>query len=55
MPTIDQYLRALARSQPNTPFWVLEKDYALGYLLSGMAQMSALGEAALAGEGVVSV
>ena len=42
MPTVDQHLRAVARSQPDTPFWVLEKDYALGYLLSGMAQTPAL-------------
>ncbi|MFP4395022.1 MAG: nucleotidyl transferase AbiEii/AbiGii toxin family protein [Anaerolineales bacterium] len=45
MPTIDQHLRAMARSQPNTPFWVLEKDYALGYLLTGMAQVSLLHDA----------
>lgn len=45
MPTIDQHLRAVARSQPDTPFWVLEKDYALGYLLSGMAQTPALHDA----------
>ena len=45
MPTVDQYLRVLARSQPNTPFWVLEKDYALGYLLAGMAQTPALHDA----------
>lgn len=42
MPTVDQHLRTVARSQPDTPFWVLEKDYALGYLLSGMAQTPAL-------------
>lgn len=42
MPTVDQHLRAVAQSQPGTPFWVLEKDYALGYLLSGMAQTPAL-------------
>lgn len=42
MPTIDQHLRATARSQPGVPYWVLEKDYALGYLLSGMAQIPAL-------------
>lgn len=42
MPTVDQHLRAVARSQPDTPFWVLEKDYVLGYLLSGMAQTPAL-------------
>jgi len=35
MPTVDQHLRAVARSRPSTPFWMLEKDYALGYLLSG--------------------
>jgi predicted nucleotidyltransferase component of viral defense system len=45
MPTIDQYLRSFAQSQPNTPFWVLEKDYALGYLLSGMAKTPALHDA----------
>jgi len=42
MPTVDQLLRAAARAQPHTPFWVLEKDYALGYLLAGMAQAPAL-------------
>ena len=45
MPTVDQHLRAVARSQPDTPFWVLEKDYALGYLLAGMAQSPALHDA----------
>ena len=45
MPTVDQHLRAVAQSQPDTPFWVLEKDYALGYLLSGMAQTPALHDA----------
>jgi hypothetical protein len=29
VPTVDQHLRAVARSRPDTPFWVLEKDYAL--------------------------
>ena len=24
MPTVDQYLRKIARSQPDTPFWLLE-------------------------------
>jgi len=42
MPTVDQHLRTIARSQPDTPFWLLEKDYALGYLLAGMAQAPAL-------------
>ena len=42
MPTVDQHLRTIARSQPDTPFWLLEKDYALGYLLAGMARVPAL-------------
>jgi len=42
VPTVDQYLRAVARSKPDTPFWILEKDYALGYLLAGMAQVPEL-------------
>jgi predicted nucleotidyltransferase component of viral defense system len=45
MPTIDRHLRKIARSRPGTPFWVLEKDYALGYLLTGMASVSALHDA----------
>ncbi len=24
MPTVDQYLRKIARSQPETPYWLLE-------------------------------
>jgi len=42
MPPVDQHLRAVARSRPQTPFWVLEKDYALGYLLAGMARVPEL-------------
>jgi len=45
MPTVDHHLRVVARSQPKTPFWVLEKDYALGYLLAGMARVPALHDA----------
>lgn len=45
MPTVDQYLRKIARSQPDTPLWLLEKDYALGYLLAGMARVPALHDA----------
>lgn len=45
MPTIDQHLRTIARASPAMPFWVLEKDYALGYLLSGMAQVATLYDA----------
>ena len=42
MPTIDSLLRLAARAQPDTPFWALEKDYALSYLLAGMAQVGTL-------------
>lgn len=42
MPTVDQMLRAAARAYPDTPYWVLEKDYALGYLLAGMSQVDEL-------------
>jgi len=45
MPTIEQHLHALARAQGAAPFWVLEKDYALGYVLAGMAQIPALADA----------
>ncbi len=42
MATVDQLLRTLARQQADTPFWVLEKDYALSYLLAGIAETPAL-------------
>ena len=42
MPTVDQLLRTSARAHAGSPFWVLEKDYALGYLLAGMAQVKEL-------------
>jgi len=42
MPTVDSLLRQAARAQPDTPFWVLEKDYALSYLLAGIAQVDKL-------------
>jgi predicted nucleotidyltransferase component of viral defense system len=45
LPTVDQHLRAVARSQSGTPFWVLEKDYAVDCLLSGMAQVPTLRDA----------
>lgn len=44
MPTVEQLLRAAAREQ-QVAYWVLEKDYALGYLLAGMAQIPELAEA----------
>ncbi|MGC9356737.1 MAG: nucleotidyl transferase AbiEii/AbiGii toxin family protein [Anaerolineae bacterium] len=45
MPTIEQSLRAFAQEREPVPYWMIEKDYALGYLLAGMAQIPALSEA----------
>lgn len=42
MPTITQLLRDVARSQRAIPFWAWEKDYALSYLLAGIAQSEKL-------------
>ena len=44
MTAIEQVLRTLARKHEGTPYWVLEKDYALGYLLAGMAQIPILSD-----------
>jgi len=45
MPDVERSLRKAAQRLHPVPYWVLEKDYALGYLLSGMAQVPALSEA----------
>jgi hypothetical protein len=45
MPTVDQLLHAAAQGQPRVPFWVLEKDYALNYVLAGLAQEQMLSDA----------
>ena len=45
MPTVDQLLRSRARARGSVPLWILEKDYALAYLLAGMAQIPALSNA----------
>ncbi len=45
MPTVEQHLHTIARAQGAAPFWVLEKDYALGYVLAGIAQVPALADA----------
>ena len=42
MATVDQMLRAQAQRQGTVPYWVLEKDYALSYLLAGIAETPAL-------------
>jgi uncharacterized protein len=44
MKAIEQVLRTLARKHRGTPYWVLEKDYALGYLLAGTTQIPTLSE-----------
>lgn len=45
MATVDRTLRSLAREMPEIPYWVLEKDYALSYLLAGIVQVEALSDA----------
>jgi hypothetical protein len=42
MATVDQLLRQLTRQSGSVPYWVLEKDYALSYLLAGIATTPAL-------------
>lgn len=42
MPTVDQMLRKSTQDHRGIPFWVLEKDFALSYLLAGMAHIAAL-------------
>jgi uncharacterized protein len=43
--TVDQTLRSIARGMPEIPYWVLEKDYALSYLLAGIVPVEALNDA----------
>lgn len=45
MATVEQMLHTLARRHPQTPYWVLEKDYALSYLLAALAGDSAAQQA----------
>ncbi len=42
MPNVEQMLRSLARQHPEVPYPVLEKDYALSYLLAGIAVVDEL-------------
>ncbi len=42
MPTVSQMLKTWARAHGNPPFWVVEKDYALSYLLASIAQVKPL-------------
>ncbi len=40
--TISQMLKGWAKAQGNPPFWLVEKDYALSYLLAGIARVDVL-------------
>jgi len=42
MPTVDSMIRRLTQHNPGTSFWVLEKDYALSYLLAGISSVESL-------------
>ena len=42
--TVEQLLRTLAKTQRTVPYWILEKDYALSYLLAGVASIGVLQE-----------
>ncbi len=42
MTTVNQMLKEWARSHNNPPYWLVEKDYALSYLLAGIMQVDKL-------------
>jgi predicted nucleotidyltransferase component of viral defense system len=42
MTTVNQMLKAWARAHGNPPYWLVEKDYALSYLLAGIMQVDRL-------------
>ena len=44
MPTVDQMIRATAKGLSGIPYWVLEKDYAISYLLAGITRIDRLSE-----------
>ena len=47
MPHVTQMLKDWTRTHGNLPFWVVEKDYALSYLLAGIANVESLREGLL--------
>ncbi len=47
MSTVNQMLKAWARARNNPPYWLVEKDYALSYLLAGIMQVDELREGLL--------
>jgi predicted nucleotidyltransferase component of viral defense system len=42
MTTVNQMLKGWARSHANPPYWLVEKDYALSYLLAGIMHVDDL-------------
>jgi len=44
MPTVDQMIRSRARGLGSIPYWVVEKDYAISYLLAGITRIDRLSE-----------
>ena len=44
MTTVNQMLKRWARAHGNPPYWVVEKDYALSYLLVGIVGVGELGD-----------
>jgi len=44
MPTVDQMIRTTAKGLSGIPYWVVEKDYAISYLLAGIARIDRLSE-----------
>jgi predicted nucleotidyltransferase component of viral defense system len=42
MTTVNQMLKGWARAHGNPPYWLVEKDYALSYLLAGVMQVDEL-------------
>lgn len=44
MPTVDQMILATAKGLGSMPYWVVEKDYAVSYLLAGIARIDRLSE-----------
>jgi len=41
---LTQMIRATAKALGSIPYWVVEKDYAISYLLAGIARIDHLSE-----------
>jgi len=44
MKNVNQMLKSWTQAHGNPPYWVVEKDYALSYLLAGIMKVNELGE-----------